>query len=93
LLLASARRERLTATPSRYCRLARSAAVADVIEAYGATFPLGPTISARRAELERLGWQVRLIDGLGHELGGRPDLVLPLLREFLDPLPLPAAKS
>jgi hypothetical protein len=29
---------------------------------------------------------VRLIDGFGHELGGRPDVVTPILREFFDPL-------
>ena len=33
-----------------------------------------------------LGWTVRLIDGFGHELGGRPDVVTPTLREFFDPL-------
>ena len=58
----------------------------DVIVAYGHTFPHGPTIAAHREELERMGWTVRLVDGFDHELGARPDVVVPLVREFLDPL-------
>ena len=42
-----------------------------------------------RAELERIGWTVQLIDGSGHELGGRPDVIVPILRRFLDPILLP----
>ena len=58
----------------------------DIIVAYGLTFPHGPTIAAHREELERMGWTVRLVEGFGHELGGRPDVVVPLVREFLDPV-------
>ena len=47
---------------------------------------IGPLVAEHREELERLGWIVRLIDGFGHELGGRPDVVTPILREFFDPL-------
>jgi hypothetical protein len=36
-----------------------------------------------------LGWMVRLVDGFGHELVNRPDVVVPLIREFLDPVLLP----
>jgi hypothetical protein len=34
-----------------------------------------------------MGWRVRLVDGLKHDLGFRADLVMPLLREFLDATP------
>jgi hypothetical protein len=47
---------------------------------------IGPLVAEHRAELERLGWTVHLIAGFGHELGGRPDVVVPLLRRFLDPI-------
>jgi pimeloyl-ACP methyl ester carboxylesterase len=47
---------------------------------------IGPLIAEHRAQLERMGWTVQLIDGFGHELGGRPDLVIPILRRFLDPI-------
>ncbi len=47
---------------------------------------IGPLIAEHREELERMGWTVRLVEGFGHELGGRPDVVMPLIREFLDPL-------
>lgn len=47
---------------------------------------IGPLVSEHRDELERMGWSVRVLDGFGHELGARPDIVIPLLREFLDPV-------
>ena len=50
---------------------------------------IGPLVAEHRNELQGLGWTVRLVDGFGHELGGRPDVVTPLLREFLDPVRLP----
>lgn len=50
---------------------------------------IGPLVAEHRAELERMGWTVELIDGFGHELGGRPDVVVPILRRFLDPILLP----
>ena len=50
---------------------------------------IGPLLAEHRAELERLGWTVQLIDGFGHELGARPDVVIPILRRFLDPVLLP----
>jgi hypothetical protein len=58
----------------------------DVIIAYGHTFRIGPTIAEHRDELERMGWEVRLLEGFGHELGARPDIVVPLIRDFLDRL-------
>jgi hypothetical protein len=47
---------------------------------------IGPLIAEHRAELERMGWTVQLIDGFGHELGGRPDVIMPILKRFLDPI-------
>ena len=47
---------------------------------------IGALITEHRAELERMGWTVQLIDGFGHELGGRPDVIMPILRRFLDPI-------
>jgi hypothetical protein len=47
---------------------------------------IGPLVAEHRAELERMGWTVQLIDGFGHELGGRPDVIMPILRRFLDPI-------
>ena len=58
----------------------------DQFVAEGRSIRIGPLVSAHREELERLGWRVRLVDGFGHELGGRPDIVIPILREFLDPV-------
>lgn len=52
--------------------------------ASGQVTPIGPLIAQHRDELERLGWTVRLVDGFGHELVNRPDVVVPLIREFLD---------
>jgi hypothetical protein len=50
---------------------------------------IGPLVAEHRTELERMGWTVQLIDGFGHELGGRPDVVMPILKRFLDPILLP----
>jgi pimeloyl-ACP methyl ester carboxylesterase len=47
---------------------------------------IGPLIAEHRAELERIGWTVQLIDGFGHGLGGRPDVVMPIVGRFLDPI-------
>ena len=58
----------------------------DVVVAYGQTASIGPTIADRREELERLGWTVRLVDGYKHDLVSHPDVVVPLVREFLDPI-------
>jgi pimeloyl-ACP methyl ester carboxylesterase len=52
----------------------------------GKTTPIGPLIAQHRAKLEKIGWTVRLVDGYGHELVNRPDMVVPLIREFLDPI-------
>jgi pimeloyl-ACP methyl ester carboxylesterase len=54
----------------------------------GQTASIGPVIAEHREELEKMGWTVKLVDGFGHELVGRPDVIVPLIREFLDPLVL-----
>lgn len=56
----------------------------DVITVPTVTARIGPLIAEHRGELERMGWRVRLVDGVRHDLGSRADLVMPLLREFLD---------
>jgi pimeloyl-ACP methyl ester carboxylesterase len=58
----------------------------DQFVAEGHSIRIGPLVSEHRNELERLGWTVRLVDGFGHELGARPDVVIPLLRDFLAPV-------
>ena len=45
---------------------------------------IGALIAEHRDELERMGWTVQFFDGFGHELGGRPDVIMPILRRFLD---------
>jgi len=62
----------------------------DVITTGGFTTRIGPLVAERRSELERMGWTVRLVDGFRHDLFTRPDVVVPLFREFLDPILLPA---
>jgi pimeloyl-ACP methyl ester carboxylesterase len=56
----------------------------DIIEADGITGPIGPLIASHRDELEEMGWTVALVDGFDHELGRRPEVVVPMIREFLD---------
>ena len=62
----------------------------DVITTVGVTTRIGPLLAERRGNLERMGWTVRLVDNFRHELFTRPDLVVPMLREFLDPILLSA---
>lgn len=62
----------------------------DIIYADGITVPIGPLIAEHRKELEGMGWAVELIDGFDHELGRRPEVVVPLIHEFLDGLELAA---
>jgi hypothetical protein len=65
----------------------------DEFVAEGRTITHAALIWEHREDLERLGWAVRFVDGFGHELGGRPDVVIPLVREFLDPLLLSRAED
>jgi pimeloyl-ACP methyl ester carboxylesterase len=58
----------------------------DSITTAGYTVRIGPLVAERQADLERLGWKVRVVDGFRHELFTRPDVVVPLMRAFLDPI-------
>ena len=37
-----------------------------------------------RAALQAMGWKVEFIPGKGHEVGLEPELVVPLVIDFLD---------
>ena len=41
-------------------------------------------LRANRKELQSLGWTVTLIPDAGHEVGLNPEIVVPVVREFLD---------
>lgn len=56
----------------------------DQKEYYGGTYKIAPTLRERRAELEQLGWQVTEFPGRDHDVSNYPDLVVPVVREFLD---------
>ena len=58
----------------------------DVIVSEGTTFRVGPLLAGHRAELEEMGWTVHLVDGHHHDLFMHPDVVVPLVRGFLDPI-------
>jgi pimeloyl-ACP methyl ester carboxylesterase len=62
----------------------------DIISAPGVVVRIGSLIAEHRVELETAGWSVRLLDGFAHELGVRPDVVVPVVRQFLDPILLRA---
>jgi pimeloyl-ACP methyl ester carboxylesterase len=38
----------------------------------------------RKTELERFGWDVKLIEGQGHDVCMKPEVLVPVVREFLD---------
>jgi pimeloyl-ACP methyl ester carboxylesterase len=57
---------------------------------------LADPLLRRRAELEALGWQVEILDGLDHTQAMQASCVVPMLRRWLttaDPAPLPAGAS
>ncbi|MDJ0653341.1 MAG: alpha/beta hydrolase [Xanthomonadales bacterium] len=55
---------------------------------------LNATILRQRApELEAMGWAVRLIADEGHDVCMKPDVLVPVVREFLDPAMLSDASS
>lgn len=74
------------AVPRFTCPRLAFAGSDDVITVEGYITRIGPLVRERRTDLERMGWTVRLVDGFRHELFTRPDVVVPLLREFLDPI-------
>jgi len=44
---------------------------------------IGQTVVDRREELERFGWEVKLLEGLNHMEGAAPAVVIPVLQEWL----------
>jgi pimeloyl-ACP methyl ester carboxylesterase len=62
----------------------------DVIVSEGTTFRVGPLLAEHRAELEEMGWTVNMVDGHRHDLFMHPEVVVPLIRGFLDPIFLDA---
>ena len=73
-----------TLVPAIRCpRLAFAGADA-VAEGGGMVIPYGATLRERRSELQSMGWDIRLVEGRGHEVGLDAQVVAPMLREFLD---------
>lgn len=64
-------------------RLAYAGAEADT-EAGGVQLNYATALRERRDELERMGWRVELIEGQGHAVGLQPEIVVPIVRPFLD---------
>ena len=62
------------------------AASGDTITTAGRTVRIGPLIAERKADLERMGWMVHVVDDVRHDLFTRPEVVVPLMRAFLDPV-------
>jgi pimeloyl-ACP methyl ester carboxylesterase len=63
------------------------AASEDVVVSRGASpIRIGPLLAEHRGELEQMGWTVRLLDGHRHDVFAQPDVVVPLVRSFLDPI-------
>ena len=58
----------------------------DTITTAGRTVRIGPLVVERKADLERMGWTVRVVDDVDHNLFTRPEVVVPLMRTFLDPV-------
>jgi pimeloyl-ACP methyl ester carboxylesterase len=58
----------------------------DSITTAGYTVRIGPLVAERQAELERMGWNVHVVDDARHDLFMRPETVVPLMRAFLDPV-------
>lgn len=78
-----------TATPLTMPRLcfAGSADATDYEQRWGGVhIDLAGPLVRRRAELEALGWRVRVLDGLDHTGAMQAAAVLPVLRPWLDDL-------
>lgn len=56
----------------------------DELEVHGIPVRIGATLSQRRGELERQGWQVVEIAGRDHTIYMDPGMVIPMVRSFLD---------
>ena len=56
----------------------------DRFDVDGQRIRIGPTVAEHKDELQRLGWRVEMLSGYNHSLGARADVIVPLLRQFLD---------
>lgn len=72
-------------------RLAYAGADADV-DPGGVPVRYATALREHRAELERMGWRVVLLPDQGHAVGLEPEIVVPIVREFLDAA-LPASSG
>lgn len=64
-------------------RLSYFGAQGDLVES-GVDVPIASIIRHSRPQLERAGWEVVEIPGHGHEVAHRPEIVVPIVRDFLD---------
>jgi pimeloyl-ACP methyl ester carboxylesterase len=49
----------------------------------GVKLSIGGRVAARKAELESLGWEVRVLDGLDHMTTNQSAVILPIIRPWL----------
>lgn len=56
----------------------------DVVVGGDVVVRIGDTVTDTRSELEALGWEVHLLDGLDHIGAVEPDVVVPLLRGWMN---------
>ena len=49
-------------------------------------FDIGPLVAEHQEELQEMGWSVELVEGHAHGLFSSADVVVPMIRNFLDPL-------
>ena len=56
----------------------------EIVTLSGDRLRIAGVISKHRTELETLGWTVKLVNGFGHDLVNHPEVVVPLIRAFLD---------
>ena len=73
-----------SALPRIRCPCLAFAGADAVADGGGMIIPYAATLRARRAELEALGWQVRLLEGRDHNVGLDPDAIAPMVRAFFD---------
>jgi pimeloyl-ACP methyl ester carboxylesterase len=64
-------------------RLSYFGAQGDLVES-GVDVPIASIIRHSRPPLEQAGWEVVEIPGHGHEVAHRPEIVAPIVRDFLD---------
>ena len=79
------------ALPNCSCPRMTFAGNDDVILGRGTpAIPIGPLIAQHRTQLQEMNWKVQLLPGYRHDLFMHVDVVIPLIRSFLDPILLVA---